>query len=158
QDACWFALAKIASMGLRAAAPALTDSVLVIGCGPVGQMLVRWLHATGITRIVAGDPVALRLRLARDGGATERLAVEAEDAPAALRERGVSPKVVVDCTGQPEVLAHALACAADGGRVVLVGDNGNPGRQQLTGDLLFRGLTIHGVHDSLETPEWNSAS
>ena len=157
RDACWFALAKIASMGLRAAAPSLTESVLVVGCGPIGQMLIRWFHATGLTRILALDPLEARLRLARDGGATDLLPVRIEDGVAQLRRRGPLPQVVVDCTGNPEALAHALACAADGGRVIVLGDNGNPGKQHITGDLVFRGLTIRGAHDSLETGDWNSA-
>lgn len=157
ESACWFALAKIASMGLRAAAPSLSESVLVIGCGPIGQMLIRWLHATGITRIFALDPVEARLRLARDGGATDLLPVKIEDGVAVLRQRGALPQVVIDCTGHHAVFAHALACAADRGRVILLGDDGNPSKQHLTGDLLFRGLTIRGAHDSHETSEWNAA-
>ncbi len=156
QDACWFALAKIASMGLHAAAPSLSESVLVVGCGPIGQMMIRWLCATGITRIFALDPIEARLRAARDGGATDLLPVKIEDGVAALRERG-APQVVIDCTGDPAVFAHALACAADRGRVILLGDNGNPGKQHLTGDVIFRGLTIRGAHDSLETSDWNAA-
>jgi 2-desacetyl-2-hydroxyethyl bacteriochlorophyllide A dehydrogenase len=157
QEACWFALAKIASMGMRAAAPRPSESVLVIGCGPVGQMLIRWLHATGIARIIALDPSEARLRLARDGGATELLSVKIEDGLAALHERGERPHVVIDCTGNPTVFAHALACVADRGRVILLGDNGNPSKQHLTGDVIFRGLTICGAHDSLETSDWNAA-
>lgn len=157
QDACWFALAKIASMGLRAAAPSLGESVLVIGCGPIGQMLIRWLYATGITRIFALDPIEARMHLARDGGATDLLPLTVEDGLAALRERGARPEVVMDCTGNPEVFAHALACVADRGRVILLGDNGNPSKQHLTGDVIFRGLTVRGAHDSLETSDWNAA-
>ncbi len=157
QDACWFALAKIASMGLRAAAPGPSESVLVVGCGPIGQMLIRWLSAEGVPRILALDPLENRLRLAREGGATDLLPLRIEDALVVLRERGALPEVVVDCTGHPAVLAHALECAADRGRVVLLGDNGNPRKQHLTGDLLFRGLTIRGAHDSHETGDWNAA-
>jgi threonine dehydrogenase-like Zn-dependent dehydrogenase len=157
QDACWFALAKIASMGLRAAAPSLSESVLVIGCGPIGQMVIRWLYASGITRIIALDPVEARLRLARDGGATDLVPVKVEDGLAALRQRGALPQVVIDCTGHHAVFAHALACAADRGRVIMLGDNGNPSKQHLTGDLIFRGLTIRGAHDSDETSDWNAA-
>lgn len=157
RDACWFALAKIAAMGLRAASPSPSESVLVIGCGPIGQMLVRWLATTGVTRIVALDPIESRLRLARDGGATDLLHAKVEDGLPALRQRGALPEVVIDCTGNHAVFAHALACVADRGRVILLGDNGNPGKQHLTGDVIFRGLTIRGAHDSLETSDWNAA-
>ena len=156
-EACWFALAKIASMGFHAAAPERSESVLVIGCGPIGQMLVRWLHAGGITRILALDPSDARLHFAQEGGATDVLPMKIEDGLAALRERGPLPEVAIDCTGNHAVLPHALACVADGGRVILLGDDGNPSKQHLTGDLLFRGLTLRGAHDSLETADWNSA-
>ena len=120
-------------------------------------MRIRWLNATGITRILALDPIEARLRMARDGGATDLLPMKAQEGAAALRERGALPQVVIDCTGNHAVFAHALACAADRGRVILLGDNGNPGKQHLTGDVVFRGLTIRGAHDSLETSDWNAA-
>jgi threonine dehydrogenase-like Zn-dependent dehydrogenase len=120
-------------------------------------MLIRWLYATGITRILALDPIEDRLRLAHDGGATDLLPMKVEDGVAALRDSGAPPQVVIDCTGNHEVFAHALACVADHGRVILLGDNGNPGKQHLTGDVLFRGLTIRGAHDSHETRDWNAA-
>ena len=40
-DAIWFALAKIAGHGARAAQITLGQSVVVIGAGPIGQMAVR---------------------------------------------------------------------------------------------------------------------
>ena len=72
--------------------------------------------------------------------------------------RGTLPRVVSDATGNSQVFAAALGLAADHGTVVILGDTGDPGGQHLTGDVIRRGLTIVGVHDLHNTPEWNNAS
>lgn len=45
------------------------DTVLVFGCGPVGQFAIRSAFMMGAERVIAIDQVAERLQMARDGGA-----------------------------------------------------------------------------------------
>ncbi|HXQ82354.1 MAG TPA: zinc-binding alcohol dehydrogenase [Opitutaceae bacterium] len=159
-EAVWFSLAKITFHGALAARYALGDSVLVIGAGPIGQMSVRWARAAGLSSILVVDSVPDRMPLARAGGATETIVSpigKARDAVLAAG-RGRLPRVVSDATGNSEVLAAALGLAADRGTVVILGDTGNPTHQHLTGDVITRGLTIVGVHDLHNTPEWNNAT
>ena len=149
-DACWFALAKIALMGARAADYRIGDSVAVIGAGPIGQMSVRWAVAAGAHHVIAVDGDAPRLAHARRGGATAVVGAalpEGHDAVIAACG-GKRPGVVIDCTGHAGVLQHALRLAADRGRVVLLGDTGHPGEQRLTPDVITRGVQVHGAHDN----------
>lgn len=44
-------------------------TVLVFGCGPVGQFAIRSAFMMGAERVIAVDQVAERLQMARDGGA-----------------------------------------------------------------------------------------
>ena len=153
--AAWFALARIAGAGVRVGELVMGDSVLVIGAGPVGQMAVRWAVASGAESVIAADPVAARLALARRGGATG--AVETADAAAAGAEVlaanfGRPPRVVIDSTGHPAVFAIALAAAADRGTVVVLGDTGSPSGQRLTTDVIMRGVRVVGAHDSHPWP------
>ncbi len=159
REACWFALAKIASMGARAAPMALADRVLVIGAGPIGQMSARWALAAGAEQVVVLDPVESRLALARMGGATGTIA-EPVGAAAAQVERifGASgPNLVIDATGHHDVLALALPLVASRGTLLVIGDTGRPTLQHLTSDLIGRGIRIVGAHDMHETTEWTSA-
>jgi 2-desacetyl-2-hydroxyethyl bacteriochlorophyllide A dehydrogenase len=148
EHAVWFALAHIALMGARAAAYELGDSVAVIGAGPIGQMSTRWANAAGVKSLVVIDPVTARLDIALAGGATGTVAApigEAGEAIASL-SGGKKPRVVIDTTGNAEVLASALALVADFGRLVVLGDTGFPTGQHLTPDVIRRGITIVGAH------------
>lgn len=160
ESAVWFALAKIAFRGAQVANYEMGDRVLIIGAGPIGQMSIRWARAAGVASITVVDAVPDRMAMAKAGGAAHLLATPIQSAKDALLEanRGKLPRVVVDSTGNAQVFSAALALAADRGRVVILGDTGQPTHQALTGDVINRGLTISGAHDMHDTAEWNNAT
>lgn len=88
--------------------------VAVIGSGPIGLLVVAALRATGIDDVVATDRLPHRVERARDLGA--RAAWRSDDAPTDLEA-----DVVIECAGTDDGVAAAVAAAAPGGRVVLVG-------------------------------------
>jgi 2-desacetyl-2-hydroxyethyl bacteriochlorophyllide A dehydrogenase len=158
KDAVWFALAKIGAMGAKRAEYNLGDSVLIIGAGPIGQMSLRWANAAGAGNIIVIDRVEKRLKMAKLGGGSHTIAKPVSEAIEDIKESnsGELPKIVVDTTGHPDVFASALNATALLGRVVLLGDTGMPAKQHLTPDVITKGLTIVGAHDSLEDENWNS--
>jgi len=148
RDATWFAFAKIARMGVQVAEFGLGARVLTLGAGMIGQMIVRWANAAGVASNVVIDPVPTRLQLATRGGATAVSTASVADRDAVLDAcGGVEPDVVIDATGNAEVFTHALRLVAFRGRIVLVGNTGEPSKQRLTDDVLNRCLTIVGAHD-----------
>jgi 2-desacetyl-2-hydroxyethyl bacteriochlorophyllide A dehydrogenase len=153
----WFAIAKIALVGARAARHSLGDDVAVIGAGPIGQMSTRWARAAGAESIVVVDPWQSRLRFAQSGGATATVAAALGNAFDAVREAmgGRDPKIVIDTTGNNEVFGDALRLAGRGGCVVVLGDTGVPSDQRLSSDLIMKGLTIVGAHDSHDDGRWD---
>jgi 2-desacetyl-2-hydroxyethyl bacteriochlorophyllide A dehydrogenase len=157
EEAVWFALAKIAGHGIRAAGLNLGDSVAVIGAGPIGQMAVRWALACGASQVLAVDLSPERLVLAQAAGASAIEASAAEAHTEVLRILGGRPAVVIDSTGNAEVLKSAFRMVEKEGTVVLLGDTGAPESQSLTGDVISRGLKLVGAHDGLNTPSWNNA-
>lgn len=158
EQAAWFALAKIAAMGARVAKHTLGQSVAVIGCGPVGQMALRWAVAAGADPVIAVDTITGRLEMARRGGATHTIARPMDEAVGEIRDiTGGGAEVVVECTGHAAVFSGALGAAAKFGTVVLLGDTGRPSEQRLTKDVVTRGVRIVGAHDVHEGAEWNSA-
>jgi threonine dehydrogenase-like Zn-dependent dehydrogenase len=159
-QAVWFALAKIAFMGARAAEYTLGDTVLIIGAGPIGQMSVRWAVAAGASSIIVVDPVEARHKLALAGGAT---AIIAEPSGACSEKvlaanNGEQPRVVIDGTGFSAVFSDALALAAKHGIVVILGDTGFPGEQRLSPDVITRGVHVVGAHDGLNDTKWNDTT
>ncbi len=151
--AAWFALAKITFLGARAAGPVLGEPVVVIGGGPIGQMVMRWLKAAGAL-LLCVDPVEPRLSHARRIGARGVAGDVAQAAAEARDATGGGAAVVVDATGNAKVFAAALGMARPRGTVVLLGDTGTPAEQRLTSDLIVKGLHVVGAHDGHSTEPW----
>ena len=160
EEAVWFALAKIAFHGAKAAAYEIGDSVLIVGAGPIGQMSLRWARLAGAADIVVVDSVANRMAIAQAGGATATIVCGIDEARDEVLKAcgGKLPRVVIDSTGNAAVFTAALGLARDHGKVVILGDTGAPARQVLSPDVIQRGLTIVGAHDGHNTPEWSNAS
>lgn len=155
-EASWFALAKIAFMGTRAARYTIGDTCVVIGAGPIGQMATRWAWASGVERLVVVDPISERLSYAAGGGATHTICGPIGECDDDVRQAcgDAMPDIVVDTTGNAQVFAAALGLVRKFGRVVVLGDTGSPASQHLTSDVVLRGLTIAGAHDSHVDATW----
>jgi 2-desacetyl-2-hydroxyethyl bacteriochlorophyllide A dehydrogenase len=154
EQAVWFALAKIAFVGVHVGHVRPGSRVLIAGAGPIGQMAVRWAAAAAAAEVTVVDTARVRLGHAERGGATRVLDLPLDEADLA----GGAPEVVIDSTGNPAVLPAALRTAADRGQVVLLGDPGAPAEQRLTSDVMIRGVTIAGAHDSYTVgdPRWDN--
>jgi alcohol dehydrogenase len=100
------------------------DTVVVVGCGPVGLMAV--LCAAGVAgRLIAVDGVPERRRLAERLGAE---AVEPDRAAAAVADEtgGLGADVVIEAAGSPGGLDAALRLARGRGVVSVVGAHFEP--------------------------------
>jgi len=159
EEAVWFALAKIAFIGAKAAAYRLGDKVLLIGAGPIGQMSLRWAKASGAETVILVDPLAEREAVSLSGGAAAYIMAGLDSAEDAIKSAGGGevPGIIIDSTGNATVFASALHLAPRHGRVVVLGDTGSPGKQVLTGDVIIKGLTIVGAHDGHQFPGWAEA-
>jgi L-iditol 2-dehydrogenase len=98
----------VALHAIDLAGPVEGLSVGVIGCGPIGLLLIGALGRAGAGQVVVAEPLAHRLETAASMGATEM-------------GPGHSPDVVFETAGSDEALHHALVTARPGGKVILVG-------------------------------------
>lgn len=85
----------------------MASTVAVVGCGPIGLLLVRLAFAHGATRVFAADPLDHRLQAAVHLGA-EPAGDERAD-------------VVFEVSGSDGAVDTSLRLARPGARVVLVG-------------------------------------
>lgn len=156
KSACWCGLAKTAFRAAWAGRFDLGCHALIIGAGPVGQMTIRWATVAGMSEITVVDLSAFRLEHAHNGGATDSIcgAIEEHVERIAALNDGGGPALIVDTTGNPAVLRHALAVAGQYGKVILLGDTGYPQQQCLTSDVMTKGLTIQATHDSHDRDGW----
>ena len=162
ESAAWSKLAAIAQTGVRRARLAMGATVVIIGLGPLGQLLSQYVRVMGAENILVIDPLPGRLEVARAHGATDEFAGSAADALPFVEAhtRGVRADVVFDATGHPAVLPLALPLAKRFGLVMLIGDAPNPSRQVLTSDLITRQLAIRGTHNENlpgDQAEWSPA-
>ena len=150
EDAPWFGLATIVQNGVRRAEHQLGEVVVVIGLGLLGQLTVQYTRLLGARQIIAVDVSKPRLEMAQAHGATVILPMGVEETRESILEmtEGAGADVVYDITGSPRVFASALALPRRFGRLVLLGDAGSPSAQYLTGDVVTKGLSIIGAHDS----------
>jgi L-iditol 2-dehydrogenase len=95
------------AVDLGGSRPGTTAAVL--GCGPIGLLLVQVLHAAGVTVELATDPLPHRATAAGAFGARRSDPAD------------VTVDVAYEAAGDDAALDDAIAAARPGGRVVLVG-------------------------------------
>ena len=127
----------IESVGIR-----LGDTVAVIGMGPIGMLLIRTARAGGASRFAAAELSEERLAAARRDGVRD-----------ATTDVGSLPSdrfdVVIDATGAPAVIPHAIRLARPGGRVLMFGVAPQGRSATFEPFQVFRkGLSIHASYTS----------
>jgi L-iditol 2-dehydrogenase len=110
----------VALHAIDLAGPVAGSSVGVIGCGPIGLVLMAALRDLQAGRIVATDLLVHRLQVAAALGATEVVGAP-EGADPFVAASGAGFDVVFETAGDDVALHRALSAARPAGRVVLVG-------------------------------------
>lgn len=99
------------------AKPRLLERVAVIGCGPIGLLIMEVLKVAGAGEILAADPLPHRRAMAEKLGAAKVGGTAAEIAE--WSSGGCT--LVMEATNSPDGFRDAVIAARIGGRIVLVG-------------------------------------
>ena len=104
-------------------APRPGSTLVVLGAGAVGLSAVMAAAMSPAVRIIAVDPVAERLELARELGATDTIEAGAGSLAEVIGEltSGASADGVVETTGSTAVLRQGVDALAARGTLVIVG-------------------------------------
>jgi 2-desacetyl-2-hydroxyethyl bacteriochlorophyllide A dehydrogenase len=97
------------------------DSVLVLGAGPMGCLLMQAVRQAGAAQVVVTDVVPARLEMARSLGATD---VVLSDQNEGARLKTIAPQgfdIVADATGYSRVLEQAFEYVRPRGKVWVFG-------------------------------------
>lgn len=99
----------------------LGDTVVVIGCGFAGQVILSCAKKMGAFRVIAVDPSSPKLKIARDMGADVALNPLFEDVRASVREitGGKGADVAVEAAGSEDSMNLATDVTARNGKIVL---------------------------------------
>jgi L-iditol 2-dehydrogenase len=121
----------------------LGAAAAVVGCGPIGLLLIQVLRAAGAGVVVAFDPLPHRRDAATRLGAAAALDPAGVHGPGDLRQAtGEGVDVAFEMAGADEAVPLAMLAARPGGRVVL---GGIPASDQITfqaSSARRKGLTI----------------
>lgn len=95
---------------------------VVLGCGPIGILLIQSLKALGAARVLATDVSDTRLALAKELGADWAVNTKNEDYAAALAAAYGPDKadVVFECAGSDVTMEQAIQNARKGSVIILV--------------------------------------
>jgi L-iditol 2-dehydrogenase len=95
-----------------------TMRVAVLGCGPIGLLVLQLVRLFGVRHILAADVLPHRLNAARTLGADDCRLVEST----ATSMPGLEPpEVVFECAGENTAVETAIDILRPGGRIMLAG-------------------------------------
>jgi L-iditol 2-dehydrogenase len=121
----------------------LARSVAVLGCGPIGMMIIRLARASGADPIYAFDCFPWRVEKAKAWGATDAWTLDSspvEKIQEVTNGRGTD--VVFEAAWADHSIAQAAEMARLGGRVVLVGIPSDDNIQMKHSTARRKGLSI----------------
>ena len=106
----------------RRAGDVAGKKVCVLGCGPIGILLVQSLKAFGAAEVMATDISDYRLELARTCGADYAVNTKTRPFGAALTECFGPDKadIIYDCAGNDTTMDQAIQNARKGSVIILV--------------------------------------
>ena len=107
---------------VRRAGDVAGKKICVLGCGPIGILLVQTLKALGAAEVLATDISSYRLELAKDCGADHVVNTRSTDFGKALAEIFGPDKtdLIYDCAGNDITMDQAIQNARKGSTIILV--------------------------------------
>jgi L-iditol 2-dehydrogenase len=108
----------IAIHAVDLAKPRLLEQVTILGCGPIGLLILQVLKIAGAGEIIMVDPQAHRRKTASALGASK---VAAGVLEVLEFTGGIGSPLVLEATNAPEGFSDAVTATRIGGRIVLVG-------------------------------------
>ena len=130
----------------------LTDSIVIIGCGPLGLFHTQVAKLNGCSKIICVDFDQHRLQLAKQVGADYIFSPNEVDLTEAIKERtdGLGANVIMVAVPDPQVVKQALNWVAPRGRINVFGGmpHDHQGTELNLNTIHYQEITIQGTSDS----------
>jgi L-iditol 2-dehydrogenase len=120
----------------------LSGSTAVVGCGPIGLLLIQLLRTSGAGTVVAFDPLPHRREAAIRFGADQALHPDQATEAELAELTGIGVDVAFEIAGTDDAVHLAVAVVRAGGRVVLGGIPGDDLIRLPAATARRKGLTI----------------
>jgi threonine 3-dehydrogenase len=130
-------------------------TVLITGVGVIGLMAIPVARAAGASRIFAVDVDPNRLKIARQLGADETLDGRDDWVPLIKTlSGGPGPDVLLEMSGNPRAIRQGFQALAGGGTAALLGIPSREIEMDLSGEIIFKGATVHGINGRRVFETW----
>lgn len=115
---------SVALHGVAVSQMPVNASVLVIGAGMIGLLLVQATRAGGAARVLVSDVDETRLQMAREMGASQTFLATGAALTAEILAQtdGSGVDLVLEAVGREETIGTGIDCVRKGGTVTLVGN------------------------------------
>jgi 2-desacetyl-2-hydroxyethyl bacteriochlorophyllide A dehydrogenase len=142
--ATFLPLASVALHAIRRAQITFGEVFVIIGAGIIGQIAVQLAKKSGAGKVVVLDMHDYRLDLAHRYGADVTINPTEVDQVDAVFDAagGKGASVILEATGNPQVIPTAFKMAGDGGRIVCVGALEEPVSISFHEEFIRRELTL----------------
>ena len=99
------------------------DTVVIVGAGPIGLMLLQLVRQAGASMIIQTDMEDTRLKLASELGADYTINIRREDPVKAVKglTNGYGVDVAIEAVGSPKAITQAMKATRRGGRLSIFG-------------------------------------
>lgn len=125
--------------------PALSDTVLLLGAGPIGLLFAKILKAAGVGRVYISEISPYRKEMAVKCGFKDVI----DPAEVNIEEKihnitRIGADVVIDCVGS--LMDQALRCVRKGGKILLFGLNSTAHNDMRPFDIVHKEVEIIGSY------------
>jgi threonine 3-dehydrogenase len=132
------------------------QTVAVTGAGPIGLMAITVAKACGCSTLFATEVNPHRRALAKQMGADEALDPAEGNVVRHVIEAtgGAGADVLLEMSGHPKAVKQGFQMLRAGGRASLLGLSSQPVTFDLVEDIVFKGVTIHGIYGRKMFETW----
>ena len=129
------------------AQPVSMKTVLITGAGSIGLFAIPIAKANGAEKVIVVEPNAFKREIALKVGADLVLDSAEEDVPSKILNYtdGLGPDVLLEMSGNSNALRMGLNLLGNGGHVSLLGIPAKEIPLNLAEEVIFKGITIHGI-------------
>ena len=133
------------------------DTVMVMGCGPIGLFVIKVSKAMGASYIYASDISGYRRNLALESGAAETFDPSQCDVvkEVKMRTEGLGCGTVFDTSGNVEAINQGFKILRKCGSMVMIG---LPSRtlsfEDAGNDIVWKAAKIYGIHGREILTSW----
>ncbi|HHJ00616.1 alcohol dehydrogenase catalytic domain-containing protein [Candidatus Aerophobetes bacterium] len=123
------------------------DSVVVIGCGPIGQFAIGISRIRGAEKVIAIDINEKRLDIASKMGATHLINPQKESVVEKVLSltEGNGAGVIIEASGNAEALERAFGYLRVGGKLFTIGHPQRPLKIDVSSQIIFKEAKIVGL-------------